>query len=483
MSGGSESAIGIFSCTYEHTASEVICAGQSIVIAGKTYDQEGHYQETVEQGSCRTIVDLQLEIQETNYTLDKEICQGSSYTFDGNTYTTSGQHNATFTSAIGCDSIITLNLSVVSEYETTVMNETLCEGDAFTMGSTTYTTSGAYTETFTSSDGCDSTVMLNLMVNPTKSAAMEASICDGEFYQFGNRNYISTGTYTETFSSATGCDSIVTLQLNVISDNTVYNESICAGESYMLGGTPYTTDGSYQATLTTTSGCSADVTLNLTVLPVSNATINESICAGSTYTLGSQTFTTTGTYTETMTSATGCDSIVTLNLEVTESMVTMNETICEGGSFTVGNTSYTTNGSYTNVFTSSMGCGDSTVILNLSVVPDASIENVTICEGEFYTLGSTTYNTTGTYTEVVDGAAGCQTTITLNLDVTPNYDMYERVAICLGDSYTIGNQEFDRDGSYTVNLTSATGCDSIISLDLVVNQIYNENITASICQG
>jgi gliding motility-associated-like protein len=74
--------------------------------------------------------------------------------------------------------------------------------------------------------------------------------------------------------------------------------------------------GTYLDTLTAVNGCDSIVTLNLTVLPNPTTTLNESICAGNSYTFNNQVLTTSGVYSVTLLAANGCDSVVTLNLTV-----------------------------------------------------------------------------------------------------------------------------------------------------------------------
>jgi len=68
--------------------------------------------------------------------------------------------------------------------------------------------------------------------------------------------------------------------------------------------------------LTNAAGCDSIITLNLTVNQPSASTISQTICAPNSYTFDGQTLTTSGTYMDTLTNASGCDSIVTLNLTV-----------------------------------------------------------------------------------------------------------------------------------------------------------------------
>lgn len=66
--------------------------------------------------------------------------------------------------ATGCDSTVTLHLTVNHSVETTV-NETA--SDSYTWHDQTYTESGTYTWTGTTAEGCDSTVTLVLTINVT----------------------------------------------------------------------------------------------------------------------------------------------------------------------------------------------------------------------------------------------------------------------------------------------------------------------------
>lgn len=482
VAGATSSSVGIFSCSYLHTEDQTVCEGGSVTIAGQTYSTEGPHQESIIDGNCTHMIDFNLSIEPSNYTVSHQMCSGDSYTFNGVVYSTAGQYMGTFTSANGCDSIVTLNLSVPTELNETV-DAVICDGESYTIGASTFNTTGVFTETLTASGGCDSIVTLNLTVNTSYTTNTEASICEGEFYTFGNRNYINTGSYDHTFTAANGCDSIVTLQLNVIGTGTQFNESICSGEVYTLGGVDYNTTGSYSANITTSSGCDATVTLNLTVNNVFNESISATICEGDTYTQGSNTYTASGVHTDVFTSSTGCDSTVVLTLNVVPTAVALDETICEGDSYEMGGTSYVTSGNYVSTLTSSMGCGDSTVTLNLTVVPETTYEEQTICEGNVAIYNGNTYNTTGIYTDMIVHSSGCTTEATFALTVLPTPETVLQENICDGDSYTVGSQTYTSTGNYTVVLSTVSGCDSTIFLDLTVNTNETVNLTESICDG
>ncbi|MEQ9307205.1 MAG: T9SS type A sorting domain-containing protein [Marinoscillum sp.] len=96
-------------------------------------------------------------------------------------------------------------------------------------------------------------------------------------------------------------------------------------------------------------------------------TISENICAGDAFIFGLDTLINDGTYISTFKTTTGRDSIVTLSLVVNP---TFNETvamnICDGESYLFGTQELNSEGSFTEIFQSQAGC-DSTVILNLDV--------------------------------------------------------------------------------------------------------------------
>src|SRR5690606_10199859 len=80
-------------------------------------------------------------------------------------------------------------------------------------------------------------------VNAPATGIKTASICQGQSYTFNGITYTaSNNTATDTFQTAQGCDSIVTLNLTVTPaiTNTI-NPVICQGQSYPFGGTNYTT--------------------------------------------------------------------------------------------------------------------------------------------------------------------------------------------------------------------------------------------------
>jgi hypothetical protein len=215
-------------------------------------------------------------------------------------------------------------------------------------------------------------------VNSTYNETASASICTGQTYSFGTQTLTAPGTYTELFTSAGGCDSLVVLTLNV-SSGYVTNEtaSICDGNTYTFpDGTIGTTTQVYTSALTSVGGCDSTIVTALTVLQPVVLTQAAEMCEGASYTFPDGSVgTTTQAQTSVLTGANGCDSTIVTALTVhpaynnTESVV-----ICSGESYTYPDgTTGNTDETHTSLLSTVNGC-DSLIITILTVeTVDASV--------------------------------------------------------------------------------------------------------------
>src|SRR5205085_8794355 len=147
----------------------------------------------------------------------------------------------------------------------------ICDGDSVIIGSQTYFTAGNYTVHLQTSFGCDSAVNLNLQVNPRKSNNISQTICEGENVTIGVQTFIATGNYSVNLQTSLGCDSTVNLDLTVnpkASKDLV--QTICEGESVTIGVQTFNATGTYTVHFQTSLGCDSAVNLDLTVNPVAS---------------------------------------------------------------------------------------------------------------------------------------------------------------------------------------------------------------------
>lgn len=295
--------------------------------------------------------------------------------------TTSGTFTDTTTTRTGCDTVFTVNLTLG---HTTVNSFAVnaCGNYTSPSGAYVWDSTGVYTDVLQNASGCDSLITINLTIRKSSTANLSPTVC-GSYFSPAGKIYTTTGTYIDTIANSAGCDSIISINLTILNISySSYSHSVCNGESYLFNGTSLTATGSYNDTLISANGCDSIVALNLTVLPAYASTINQTICSGSTYTFNGQPLTGSGVYYDTLTSSIGCDSIITLNLAVSNVLTsTFTDSICAGGSYLFNGQNLSTSGSYKDTLTAVGGC-DSIVTLNLTVrsaINNAATVNGAVC--------------------------------------------------------------------------------------------------------
>ena len=87
--------------------------------------------------------------------------------------------------------------------------------DSYLWNGNEYTASGDYIQVLTASNGCDSIVTLHLTINNSVHYSFTETATSP--YIWNGTEYTETGDYTQNFTAANGCDSIVTLHLNILS--------------------------------------------------------------------------------------------------------------------------------------------------------------------------------------------------------------------------------------------------------------------------
>src|SRR4029079_3073990 len=117
--------------------------------------------------------------------------------------------------------------------------------------------------------------------NSVLTSTTDKTVCTNQLpYLWNGQNYNAAGTYTKTLTSESGCDSVATLNLIVNSVLTsTTNKTVCTNQlPYFWNGQNYNAAGTYTKTLTSESGCDSVATLNLIVNSVLTSTTNKTVC-------------------------------------------------------------------------------------------------------------------------------------------------------------------------------------------------------------
>jgi hypothetical protein len=456
------------------------------------------YTVTASAGSCIDVDSVTVVVkQPTTSTVNAAVCNGQSYLFNGTLLTAAGTYYDTLVNHVGCDSIITLTLSV-KQPTTLSLSASICQGQSYAFNGQNLSASGMYKDTLVNTAGCDSILTLTLIVNMPTSASVSAAICQGQVYSFNGQNLSLTGTYKDTLVNNSGCDSIVTLTLTV-KQNTSSSiaASICPGESYFFGGSVYNNPGLYYDTLSNAVGCDSIIILTLNQLLASASTVSASICQGQSYSFNGANYTSVGVYRDTLVNAVGCDSIVTLNLIVEPvKQSTIQAVICAGGTYNFNGQQLTQSGTYVDTLAANTGC-DSLVTLTLTVtnilynaIADA------ICMKDTFVFNGNNLTQPGVYYDTLQSANGCDSVVTLTLAVNPLPQPTVTLTNSLLQTESFSNYQWQlngnsisgannqqhtpaENGTYLVVVTDSNGCQNS-SETIAVTNVGIESILANV---
>lgn len=239
----------------------------------------------------------------------------------------------------------------------------------------------------------------------------------------------------------------------------------------ILNSQTYTTSGTYTQVLTAANGCDSTITINATIKQPSFSTTNVTTCDSLRW--NGVKYTLSGTYTHIQPNKVGCDSTATLNLIINNNGSTLITSSCD--SLRWNGVKYTTSGTYTFTGTNIAGC-DSIATLVLTITnPTTSITNYTECTATSYTWNTVTYTVPGTYTYSTTNLANCDSTATLNLKFgTPSTSTTTKSAC---NSFLWNGTTRTSSGTYTFNTTNAAGCDSTATLFLTIGNTLTASVT------
>ncbi|MCY1721147.1 Ig-like domain-containing protein [Prolixibacteraceae bacterium Z1-6] len=412
----------------------------------------------------------------------------------------------------GCDSMLTLDVKVLFPefYDTTIY---VCENlePYQPYGNITIYPDhdSIYLDTlYYSASRCDSLLItINVFTKPVTYADLDTTLCSGaDTFKWNNR-WIQTDfsqVYLDTLENIYGCDSLLTYDVTIIPPDTFYvDTTFCQDEpEFVWNGITILTqhDSTYEATLQNQYGCDSLVNLNVQLLPVTDTTIDTLLCYDNPpYSWNNLVIFAQhdSTYLDTLVNQWGCDSLLTLNVEVMyPDTVNIDTTLCEGvPPFAWGvNTIYLvdtyTDSLYTDILQNQFGC-DSIVNLDVQILRPAYIlDTIEVCENVpvfvWHSMDILT-DRDSIYADTLYYAAGCDSLrLQLTLISHPVSDTIIDTVLCEGspefawNSHTISTFT---DSTYLDTLSNVWGCDSTLALNVQVVPAVKDTFPATVCYG
>ena len=331
----------------------------------------------------------------------------------------------------------------------------LCEGETTTLHVAPLNGSGNYTFSWTPANSLNNANSQNPIATPP----------------------VGTTTYTCHVSDGV-TDVNVSVQI-IVHPNEVQDieHTICDNDTYDFYGQIVQEPNIYEYHTQTDFGCEKIIRLHLSNWQTYETPVSDRFCDGDTYHFYDQNCTDAGVYYHTLQSSHGCDSVIRLNLAkdpVYEFEIY--ESTCEGGPGYYFDGDYLQPSSYpyTYNYLTARGC-DSIIILHINESEyNSKNYNVSICATEYtWVSNGRTYYETGVYYDTLHYENTCDSTLVLNLELRPSYDINEVATSCdtyhwQNDAYNV-DMTFEQSTTYTHHYTNEHGCASEVTLYLTIN--------------
>lgn len=416
------------------------------------------------------------QCQPTSDTTKVNSCH--SYTWlDGKTYTESTDTaRYIIQNKAGCDSIITLDLTILKPDSTTIYHEA-CKN--YEWKGYTYNQSGIYQYDTINLQGCDSTVLLNLTIIKPDTASVAYIACDS--YLWHNKEYDQSGTFFFDTLSIRGCDSTVILNLTI--NNSKKTESFqISCDSLLWHGNTYTQSGIYEYKTQTISGCDSIITLNLIVNRSDEIMQTETAC--NSYSWNGTTYMQSGTYTYQTINNEGCDSTITLELTINNQIKnTTSLNICEGDSIEVFGNWIDQAAILTDTFTTSAGC-DSIQTFDISVIPLPRGQiTSSICEGDSIFIIDRWLSKEGNYSIRKSNINSCDSLINVDISLIKTRISFDTIGLCRGDTIIMEGNTITDQNDITQHLTSRENCDSLVNTHIRMLEPSISQNDIKLCPG
>jgi len=382
-----------------------------------------------------------------------QICEGGSIVLGGSAQTQPGIYSDTLSTSSGCDSIILTTLSVIAN-DTSYAFDTSCNPAQ----------TGVFTNVFAAQSGCDSVVVTTIAFSAVDSTFLSATTCDP----------VQSGVFTQSLTNQLGCDSLVitTVTLLPSTSTTVFDTSCdpaqtgvftnvfaaqngcdsvvvttitySAVDSTLLSATTCdpTQAGVFNQSLTNQLGCDSLVITTVALLPSTTTTVFDTSCDPSQ----------TGVFTNVFTAQNGCDSVVVTTITYSAVDTTLlSATTCDPSQA----------GIFTQSLTNQFGC-DSLIISTVTLVPSTTTS-----------LTATTCDATqaGVFTQNLMTWQGCDSTVTTTVTLLPKAVTSLSATTC----------DATQTGVFTQNLMTWQGCDSIVTTTVTLLPSTTTSLSSTTC--
>lgn len=453
---------------------DTIC-GNYTSVTGKTWTTSGIYSDSLTNSAgCDSLFIYNLLINQYLDTITANACD-SYMGVSGQIWNVSGTYKDTAIIIGGCDSTITTYFLTILNSSSSTINVNSCDSYTSPSGKV-LTSSGSYFDTIINGNGCDSIITINLTINKATVRKDSLTSCDNFIWPYNGLTYSNDTIIRDTMftSNSNGCDSIGYLNLTIINSTSSSISTTVCNQFTSPSGKLLTVSGFYQDTIPNLAGCDSVISINLTIKNSTSSTSNLSVC-DSYISASGKNYTASGIYLDSIPNSVSCDSIITTNLTVNYLSTELDSIIsCDSYVWPYNSQTYTSDTLIrdTIIGGKANGC-DSISVLKLKINnSSSSIINSTHCNS-FTSPSGKVYSSNGTYIDTITNVSGCDSIITFNLTFNYSTQFKDSVESCISYTWVNNGQTYYNDTIVhdTIVSGNSKGCDSINTMKITIKLI------------
>ncbi len=295
------------------------CVKYTLPSKKKTVTTSGTYKDTlVSKFGCDSVITISVTIHNpTAGSKNISACDSFRNPISGILYKKSSKFTSTIKNSVGCDSVITFFLTIYGK-DSTIFNYDGCVTVTLKNGKKV-TSSGRYVDYLKGAKGCDSLVVHIVKVRKASFAKQTMKVCKFLLCPTNlNKVFYEPGIYFDTIQNKVGCDSVI--EYEVLTANTYSNLTwkTCKPLKSPSQKYTYSVSGTYLDTLKDVNhnGCDSFITISLTVDEPIKKDLKITACGSYTVPSGTKVINMTQNITDVIRSKNSCDSLV-YTIEVT----------------------------------------------------------------------------------------------------------------------------------------------------------------------
>lgn len=239
-------------------------------------------------------------------------CIGNVVQYNGVAYQNDTSFVATYQDVFGCDSLETVTIQFTEALRLDLA-VSVCAGSTFNYEGIDLAVGVAQEFTFTTAEGCDSIVRVEVSSLPTFAEDLALFVCPGESINYEGVNLLAGQSQVFTLVSAAGCDSLVNVSVSeILVPTTDLSFSVCPGSSIEYGGQSLPGGTQQQFVFTSSAGCDSLVNVIVAEIIPESIQLTLGACPGENVIYEGVEIAPGEMREFTFQSVAGCDSMVTV---------------------------------------------------------------------------------------------------------------------------------------------------------------------------